>query len=171
MQSVFVNHADYKIRSQKLGQGPFGDVYLAERIKDNKKFAAKLFNFQKSFDGSQQMLFLQKSLILNKLHHPALVKLIGINLQSSSDPKILQPTIITEYFGRGSLKDNLNKETIWTPTTKCINILGIISALRYLYEQGISHGNLKPNNIMIDDNNYPHICDYCLCNCFPDSLT
>lgn len=118
------------------------------------------------------MMFLHDSLILTKLNHPAIVKTIGVNFQSFSDPKLLQPTIITEYVRGESLKEkSYLLEHGWTPTKKYINLLGISDGLRYIYEKGISHGNLKSENILLDSNCYPHIFDFGLSKIFSESLT
>ncbi|KAK8845711.1 phosphopyruvate hydratase [Tritrichomonas musculus] len=43
--------------------------------------------------------------------------------------------------------------------------------MRYLHENGIAHRDLKPENILIDSYLYPHVSDFGLSKCFPDSLT
>lgn len=176
-EGVFFNSNDYKIQSKKLGEGSYGTVYVAENTTSKQKYAAKIINVENGFDGYEQMLFLRESLILHKLDHPSIVKFMGINFQSFRDPKLLEPTIITEYLPHGSLRDNLNKEKNslsdleWTVTKKYINLLGISDALRYLHENGIVHRDLKPENILIDSDYYPRVCDFGLSKCFPNTLT
>lgn len=43
--------------------------------------------------------------------------------------------------------------------------------MRYLYEQGILHRDLKPQNILMDSNFYPRICDFGFSRCFSEALT
>ena len=50
-------------------------------------------------------------------------------------------------------------------------LLGIVDAMRYLHKHGILHRDLKPQNILIDSNYYPRICDFGLSRCFSESLT
>ena len=54
-----------------------------------------------------------------------------------------------------------------TSTQKYINLLGISDSLRYLHDSGIVHMNLKPENILFDENYYPHVSDYYISKCFP----
>lgn len=74
----------------------------------------------------------------------------------------------------GSLKSHFIKEksnkpdSKWNWTKKYISLLGISDAMRYLHEHGIVHRDLKPQNILIDENYYPHICDFGLSRCFPE---
>lgn len=166
-EGAFFNTSDFVLQKQKLGQRSYGTVFIAKNVQDKQEYAAKVLNMEQGFDGHEQLLFLRESLILHMLDHPAIVKFIGINIQSFSDPKLLQPTIITEYLCNGSLKANLNKEKKsqsnlkWTPTKKYINLLGISDA----------HRDLKPDNILVDSNFYPRVCDFGLSKCFPNSLT
>ncbi|KAK8888066.1 hypothetical protein M9Y10_039126 [Tritrichomonas musculus] len=50
-------------------------------------------------------------------------------------------------------------------------LLGIANAMDYLHKHGIIHRDLKPENVHIDDNYYPHICDFGLSRCFPKTIT
>ena len=109
VEGAFFNTSDYKIRPKKLGKGLYGKVYVAEHVNNHQEFAIKVIDINSGFDGNDQMLFLHESFTLKRLNHIAIVKLNGINFQSYSDPKTFEPTILMEYFGRGSLKNNLNK--------------------------------------------------------------
>lgn len=48
---------------------------------------------------------------------------------------------------------------MWNDTDNYITILGIALGMNYLHSQNIIHGNLKPSNILFDNNLYPQICD------------
>ena len=169
LKGAFFNINDYELQPNSIGKGAFGTVYIAESVKDGKEYAVKVIdvnNIEDDFDGQMQMQFLQESLILNKLDHPAIIKFIGINFKSFSNAQIFEPTIITEYLSYGSLKYNMDKERNvlsdhnWTPTKKYINLLGISDAMQYLHEQGIAHRDLKPENILLDSEFYPLVCDF-----------
>ena len=176
-EGLFFNTTDFEICPKKLGKGVYGQVYVARRIKDGQEYAAKIINIERGFDGNDQMLFLRESLTLHKVSHPSIIKLIGINFKSFTNPQLLQPTIITEYLRHGSLKDNLDNERRsisdidWSPSKKCITLLGISDALRYLHSQGILHRDLKPENILFDSDFNPKVCDFGLSKCFPEMLT
>lgn len=109
------------------------------------------------------MKFLHESLLFHRLEHQSIVKIIGINFKSFQDRTLLRPTIITEYFPSESLKKYLDNEgTIipdlnWSTTKKYIALLGIASGMCYLHEHDIFDVDLNPENILIDENYYPHI--------------
>ena len=54
----------------------------------------------------------------------------------------------------------------WSPTKKYICLLGISDAMRFLHKCGIIHRDLKPQNILVDSNFYPKVCDCGLSRCF-----
>lgn len=173
IESLFINASDLKLQSDELGIGPHGTVYIAEAIEDNTKYVAKIINTENNFDGNDLALFLKESLTMQKLNHPAIDKFYGINFMSLVDPTLHKPTIFSNYFPNGSLKDIFDDEKngiskqYWTSTKKYINLLGICDALRYLHDQKITHLNLKPENILFDSDYNPQVSDYYQLKCFP----
>lgn len=150
---------------------------MVKRNDDEKEFAAKIINTNGSFNGKEQMMFMKESMILHDLDHPSIVKFWGINFHSFLDSAKLEPTILTEYLPNGSLKEMLDKEkrsiadSNWNATKKYICLLGISDAMKYLHKKGILHRDLKPQNILIDNNYYPRVCDFGLSRCFSFSLS
>ena len=176
-QDAFFNTKDYELTKESLGHGAFGTVYKAKSKKDGEDYAVKIIRTENGFSGEQQMQLMRESMILRELHHPNIVQFIGINFQSFTDPNKLEPSIITEFLRNGSLKDILDKEkqslsaSGWTPTKKYITLLGISSAMKYLHQKKIIHRDLKPQNILMDSNYYPRVCDFGLSRCLPDSYS
>ena len=173
---AFFDTSDFIMTKQKLGEGKFGKVYVVVKESDDTKYACKIININGVFSGHDQMLLMRESLILHKLNHPCIVKFYGINFHSFLYPSRLEPTLLTEYLQNGSLKKILDneKESIadsnWNPTKKYICLLGIVDAMRYLHEHGILHRDLKLDNILVDDNYYPRVCDFGLSRCFSESM-
>ena len=164
-KDTFYNTTDYKFQKEKLGDGTSGSVCILKSSKKNKKYVAKILATD-DFNGIQQMELIQQSSKFHQLSHPSIVKFIGINFQSLTDTKKFEPTIISEYCPQGSLKiilENEKKGVIdenWNPTKKCISLIGISDALRYLHANGINHRNLKPENILFRNDFYPRVSDF-----------
>ena len=165
-ENPFFNASDYEIQYDGNDKKESDTIYIVKKVDNNEKYIAKSINIKNNFDGDEQMSFLYKSLIFHKLRHPAIANLIGINFKSLVNPSLFKPTFITEYFSNGSIEDIINKNSHslqmekLTFTKKYINLLGISDAIQYLHNQGITHLNLKPKNILFDSNYYPRISNF-----------
>lgn len=175
---IFINVRDFTLRrTPRIGRGSFGIVYKIIRNQDQNEFAAKVIDVDDNFDGIDQVIIMRESTILSQLSHPAIVKFIGLTFRSFDHPDSLQPAIITEFMPNKSLKNHLQNarqalaDFEWSPTKKYICILGIANAMKYLHQHGILHRDLKPQNILMDENFHPKICDFGLSRCFPGALT
>lgn len=127
-------------------------------IEDNKtqqNYATKVLKFECQ-SNSKQKQFQQN--LKSSIKNPFVIAIKGYSLMNFKNQNY--PTIITEYIHNGSLFDALQNKISLTSANKYIILLGIAEGMRYLHSQNIIHGNLKPQNILLDQNLYPHICDY-----------
>ncbi|XP_021832112.1 probable LRR receptor-like serine/threonine-protein kinase At3g47570 [Prunus avium] len=138
-----------------LGSGGFGSVYKGT-LSDGIDVAAKVFNLQlegafRSFDRECEML--------SNIRHRNLIKIISCC--SEIDFKAL----VLNYMPNGSL-DNW----LYSQNYSCLNILqrlnimiDVASALEYLhhgYSIPIVHCDMKPSNILLDDDMVAHVADF-----------
>lgn len=172
LEDVFYNLDDYEKLEDEIGEGSFGEVFKTKKKSEGTIYALKILYNMESIKGRGQMIFLREALALKSLKHPCIVKFYGINLLGE-DGIMFQPSIITEYLPRGSLRSILENERqnkadpAWTPTKKYINLIGIAHAMRYMHNQNYLHRDLKPENILVDDNLFPKICDFGMARFFP----
>lgn len=91
----------YKIK-EKIGEGGFGKVYLAQQKFTNHYFAIKIF--RQSFFSAKNLNHLYKEIeILKKLDHPNIIKLYS-NFVLDYDRIVL----ILEYISGGTLRSNIH---------------------------------------------------------------
>lgn len=152
---------------KKIGDGNFGNVYIAKEISTGKEFAAKIS--KQKFDESSKdadlthQLFREVNLMAS-LYHPSIIKFIGYSPTDFSG--VNYPTIVTELAQKGSLEDMIKLEDLsqkldeWDDTRKLINIFGIAAGLMFMHEYGIIHRDLKPANILLDSHWFPKIADF-----------
>lgn len=144
---------------RKLGEGGFAQVWLAK--KDNELYALKLPH-------------------TNQVHWELIAREIGLWKLCGEHPNIIplkdaviingQICIITEYVSDGSLEDLLDLQGIIPIETLVKLSIGILDGLQYLHEQRIIHCDLKPANILLEEN-IPRLADFGISKVKKTSLT
>ncbi|XP_004295584.1 PREDICTED: putative receptor-like protein kinase At3g47110-like [Fragaria vesca subsp. vesca] len=140
--------------SNLLGIGSFGSVYRGT-FSDGVDVAIKVLNLETegaftSFDVECEML--------SNIRHRNLIRIISCC--SQNDFKAL----ILNYMPNGSLEKWLYSHNCSLNLLKRLDIMiDVASALEYLhhdYETPIVHCDLKPNNILLDDDMVAHVADF-----------
>ena len=65
--------------------------------------------------------------------------------------------IITEYYPHQSLFDYMDQGNVLDDTQKMVIIYGVAVQLTMMQMAGLVHRSLRPQNIMLDDELYPHV--------------
>ncbi|PON87273.1 Serine/threonine protein kinase [Trema orientale] len=137
-----------------LGAGSFGSVYKGT-LSDAKIVAVKVFNLQVE-DGFRS--FDRECELLRNLRHRNLVKII--TSCSGTDFRAL----VLEYMPRGSLEKWLYSDEVCLNIIERLNIMiDVALALEYLhygYSTAIVHCDLKPSNVLLDDDMVAHVADF-----------
>ncbi|KAL9405145.1 hypothetical protein Peur_002117 [Populus x canadensis] len=143
--------------SFKLGQGGCGQVYKGEMLGRTvaiKRLHPNNMQGQSEFQKEQVQ-------VLGKLQHPHLVTLLGACPEAWS--------LVYEYLPNGSLQDRLFQKNNIAPLTWKIRtriIAEISSALCFLHSskpEKIVHGDLKPQNILLNSELSCKICEFGIC--------
>ena len=98
----------------------------------------------------------------NEIRHPNVVRIYDF-VDAPSDL-----FIIMEYATKGELYNHIaNRGTLSESESKTL-FIQLISALDYFHQKGISHRDLKLENLLIDSDGNLKICDFGLCNIMND---
>ncbi|KAK9923127.1 hypothetical protein M0R45_031560 [Rubus argutus] len=143
--------------STKIGQGGFGSVYLGV-LPDGVQLAVKKLEGQ--FQGKKE--FRAEVTIIGKIRHVHLVKLRGFCAEG------LHRLLVYEYMGKGSLDkwifNNNKKDDHFLDWNTRFNIaLGTAKGLAYLHEEceeKIVHCDIKPENVLLDENFNAKVSDF-----------
>jgi len=156
-QLDFDNDIEIDEDGELLGQGGFGAVYKGtwsdKQVAVKKLHAAKLTK-------KERKMFIRETLILGMLgNHPNIVKLYGYTLHPVS--------LVMEYVSKGSLSyllhycEDAQVEAKMTDGRVKLNILlGIAYGMAQLHECSVTHGDLKPQNVLITDDFQAKIADF-----------
>lgn len=151
-------------RLKIIGQGSYSTVCTAQENKTGKIYAAKMYNAPSDESDLKYDKLIEHISILSSHPHKAIIKIYGISPLNFYNENC--PVLFTEYMRKGSLQDIISSNKSkhpragWNSTKKLINIFGIASAMKFLHSHQILHRDLKPGNILEDDNFYPKICDF-----------
>ncbi|CAA7018254.1 unnamed protein product [Microthlaspi erraticum] len=143
-------------RTNKLGQGGFGEVYKG-MLPNGTEIAVKRLS-RNSGQGTQE--FKNEVVIVAKLQHKNLVRLLGFCLERDEQILVYEfvPNKSLDYF----LFDPTKKRQLdWKRRYNIIE--GITRGLLYLHQDSrltIIHRDIKAGNILLDADMSPKIADF-----------
>ncbi|HUU02082.1 MAG TPA: serine/threonine-protein kinase [Myxococcota bacterium] len=141
-----------------IGSGGIGTVFkgrhnalaLDVAIKEIKD----LFTYFNFLQRSDVVRHLKEVVgLMATLNHPLVVKIIDENVE------IAHPYFVMEYLTGGNLKDEMAKSRLALDRA-LVMFTQISYALDAAHKQAVIHGNLKPENILIDSQGNARVTDF-----------
>ncbi|KAK4756425.1 hypothetical protein SAY87_006552 [Trapa incisa] len=139
---------------EEIGRGAFGVVYKGT-MQNGQEVAVKRLDGV-SVDGERE--FQNEIKTIGRTHHRNLVRLLGFSLDRSNR------LLVYEYMSNGSLANLLfasEKVLFWEDKMRIVR--NVARGLLYLHEEcetQIIHCDIKPANILIDENRCAKISDF-----------
>jgi len=137
----------------KIASGGMGDVYLAHDTKLNRKVALKFLIQSDLKDHENWKLFLDEARAQASLSHPCIVTLYEIDEYRNI------PYMVLEYIQGMSLKEMIEAYPVDIETAVKIGI-EICKGLNRAHKLELIHGDIKPANILIDQDGHAKILDF-----------
>jgi serine/threonine-protein kinase len=140
----------YELR-EPLGQGGCGMVYRAWDPKHEREVALKLVNRS---DDSARIRFEREIKATARLRHQGVVSLLD---SGEHDGQLF---IVTELVVGGSLAGLLEREGRLPPERAARVLRDIAVAIHYAHGEGVLHRDLKPHNVLLDDDDRARVVDF-----------
>lgn len=152
---------NYKI-IEYIDCGSTSVVFLVEDQKTKENFSAKIMS--KSDISNRNLLksVMNEVKVLQSIDHPNIIKIKEF-FELSNYEKEEFYVIIMEYCVNGDLLSYASNKGFTNEAEKKKIINGFIRATKYLHNHGISHGDIKSENILLDENLSPKLCDFGYC--------
>ncbi|MCA9201626.1 MAG: serine/threonine protein kinase, partial [Planctomycetales bacterium] len=137
-----------------LGSGAFGRVYQAWDNLMHREVALKVPKQGALPPGEQTQRFLEEARAAAKLKHPGIVRIHDI-ARTDDD----RPMLVMEYIAGSTLFAQMAKRR-FSVEEACRLIAAVAQALAYAHQHGVFHRDIKPGNILVDEQGTPHVADF-----------
>ncbi|KAL7229966.1 hypothetical protein ACSBR2_008503 [Camellia fascicularis] len=148
--------------TDKLGEGGYGCVYKG-MLRSGHPVAIKILDKSKA-NGQD---FINEVATIGRIHHINVVRLIGFCVERS------KRALVYEFMPNGSLEKYIFSQegNVHISCTQMYEIsLGVARGIEYLHrgcDIQILHFDIKPHNILLDENFTPKLSDFGLAKLYP----
>ncbi len=144
--------AQYEV-SATLGEGGMGRVYRARDPRLNRDVAIKLLHSDALASPDRRARFAAEARAASALNHPNIVTVYDVGEVDG------QPFIVSEYIDGETLRITTARGPI--PIRRLLEIaVQIVAALAAAHGAGITHRDLKPDNIMLTKDGRIKLLDF-----------
>ena len=137
-----------------LGIGAFGKVYLVTKKDSGKKYAMKVLSKSEIIGNNITRYALTEKNVMSKISHPFIV---GLNYAFQTKELLY---LILDYWPGGNMGELLDRLNNLPEDVAKIYAWEIILALEELHKHNIIYRDLKPDNVVIDEEGHLRLTDF-----------
>lgn len=126
-----------------IGRGGMGEVYEGKHVVLGRQVAVKVLSARVKEDEQYQKRFEREARIIAALQHPNIVEIFDYGMQADTSYMVM------ELLSGQTLSQNLSLGGQFPLAATCNIVDQIASALDYAHERGLIHRDVKPSNIML----------------------
>ncbi|MEE9532800.1 MAG: serine/threonine-protein kinase, partial [Acidimicrobiia bacterium] len=142
---------------EKIGEGGMGVVWKAEDTKLHRHIALKMLPAEMAADPNRRARFEREARAVAALNHPNIVTLHSVEEASTSSGAV---HFITMELVEGQTLTHLLPKNGF-PLSRLLEIaIPLADAVSRAHRAGITHRDLKPDNIMIDGEGRLRVLDF-----------
>jgi len=138
---------------EQVGRGGMASVFKALDLAHERTVAVKVLSPQLALEHNFKVRFEREAQVLHGLEHPNIVPIFDYGEESGL------AYIVMPYMQVGTLSDRLKDGDL--TLEESARIIGqIASALQHAHEAGVVHRDVKPSNILIDEDGSAWLSDF-----------
>jgi len=139
---------------KRIGSGGMADVYLAEQETLGRPMVLKVMHAHLARDGEMRERFRREAEAAARLTHP----LICVPFDYGEVGEMVY--LIMPHLAGGGLADLLGKERTLPPERVAEVCAQIATALDYAHRHGVVHRDVKPDNVLFDEDGNAYLTDF-----------
>jgi serine/threonine protein kinase len=138
---------------EAVGMGAFGTVYKARDPQLDRVVAIKVPRAGNLATDEDRDRFLREARSAAQLRHPGIVPVHEVGEHEEA------PYLVSDFVRGLTLSDLLTGRRP-SPHEAARLVAEIADALQYAHDRGVVHRDVKPSNILLDDEGRPHVMDF-----------
>ena len=138
---------------RKLGQGGMGTVYLARQVSLDRDVAVKVLKQQLAADAQFVARFTREAYAAAQLVHHNVVQIHDIGAQRETH------YFSMEFVPGQTLADLIDQQGAIDPEMAAGYILQAARGLKFAHDHGMIHRDIKPDNLLLNDQGIVKIAD------------
>jgi serine/threonine-protein kinase len=149
----------------KIGAGGMSTVYRAFDTVLERQVAIKLLHREIAADEDQLERFRREARAVAQLNHPHVVGVIDAGEATPPDEPVFgepvgMPYIVFEYVEGETLKDRIRRQRRLPVPEAVAYAIEIARALQAAHDRRIVHRDVKPQNVLIDEEGTAKVTDF-----------
>lgn len=139
---------------RELGKGGFAVVYLGEHVHLKTLAAIKVLH-QVQLSNDEEERFRQEAITIANLKHPHIIRVLEYGIQESTST----PFLVMDYAPM-TLRQRYSTGTRLRPREILPYVEQVAGALQYAHDRKVIHRDVKPENMLLEENNNVRLSDF-----------
>ena len=144
---------DYEVL-ERVGRGAFGVVYRARDPVLDVEVALKVLTVPPGVEAEVQERFTQEARAVARLDHPHVVGVRAAGWDPSG------PYLVMDLVPGESLQQRLDRDGPLPVATAVAITQRLAGAVGHAHDQGVLHRDIKPDNVLVTDDDMPKLTDF-----------
>ncbi len=147
---------DYRLL-EKIGSGGMGTVFRALQVSLNREVAVKILSPSWNAETRHLLAFENESRVIAALRHTNIVEVYGAGCEGE-----YRYYVMSLVQGKGLSPELLQRSFPGVPYARAVAEVGRQAAegLAFAHAHGVLHRDVKPGNLLLDDQGVLHVSDF-----------